>query len=279
MLLIADSGSTKTEWRFFDTEGIVQSVTSKGLNPLFFTENTYLEEIRNSVPKEWLTTVTHLWFYCAGCGTKNVQVQTREWLSKAFKNAETEVESDLLAAARVTCGSTRGIVAILGTGSNSAYYDGSNIVEHIRPLGYILGDEGSGTALGKSLLRKLLRDELSSQLSKSIYSELGLSYEEIIEHVYRSEFPNRFIASCTRLLHTHKDNAEIQGLINDALDEFVLLLSKYSNAKELTFNFVGSIAFYFETNLKEVISKRGYTLGMIVQSPADLLVLYHLNNL
>mgnify|MGYP002713017769 CR=1 FL=1 len=279
MLLLADSGSTKTEWRLFNADGVIQSITSKGLNPLFFTEESFLGELKNSIQEKWIEEVTKLWFYGAGCGTTNVKLQTSEWLARVFKKAAIEVDSDLLGAARASCGSEQGIVAILGTGSNSALYDGAKLVEHIKPLGYILGDEGSGTALGKSLLKKLLREEFSPQLSKLLYTELGLSYEEVIQQVYRSEFPNRFIASCTRLLHAHMDDGEIQRLINNELDNFVFLLSKYSKSNELTLNFVGSIAYYFESNLKEVVSKRGLTLGNIVKNPADQLVSFHKKNL
>ena len=183
MWLIADSGSTKTEWRLFDAGGIHEKASTRGLNPLFFNKDKFIEVIKKELPSSWFSNVSNVWFYSAGTATPKVKKSTAEWLKSIFTNCEIKVESDLLAAARATCGSDKGIIAILGTGSNSALYNGHAIIEHIKPLGYILGDEGSGVALGKSLLRKLLRNEFSEQLSQSICTDLGLSYEDIIEHV------------------------------------------------------------------------------------------------
>lgn len=278
MWLVADSGSTKTEWRLFNKNGVQEKASSKGLNPIFLNKTSFENAVKESLPESWFAMVSKLWFYAAGVDTENMKSEAAKWLQSVFTKAEVWVESDLLAAAKAGCGSEEGIVAILGTGSNSALYNGSSIVEHIRPLGYILGDEGSGTALGKALLRHLLRDEFSKELSESLYAELGMSYDEILEHVYRSEWPNRFIASCTRVLHSHKSEKEISELINKVLEEFVNLLGRYSNASRLPINFVGSISCYFEENLSDIIKIKGLNMGKVIQSPAEELVKYHIKN-
>ena len=276
MWLIADSGSTKTEWRLFDSKGIIDSKITKGLNPLFLSQTSFTQEIIDQLPELWLTKVTKLWFYSAGCGSDKVKNQTKDWLQAVFINGIIEVESDLIAAARATCGRNKGVVAILGTGSNSAYYDGAIILQHIKPLGFILGDEGSGTALGKALLKTLLRNQFPDALSKSIYKELGLNYDEFIQHVYHSEWPNRFIASCTRVLHSHKTEPIINKLINHEFEQFVSLLKSYPVELNSAISFVGSVACFFKPNLKEVLENNGLTLGTVIQSPINGLQEYHL---
>lgn len=278
MWLIADSGSTKTEWRLFDSNGIIDSKITKGLNPLFLSKSSFTDEVANQLPELWFAKVTKLWFYSAGCGSEDINKQTEEWLASVFTNAKIEVESDLIAAARATCGSKKGVFAILGTGSNSAYYDGATIIDHIKPLGYILGDEGSGVALGKALLKKLLRNQFPADLSESIYKELGLNYAEFINNVYHSEWPNRFIASCTRVLHSHKNEPIINSLINYEFEQFVMLLKSYPIDENSIIHFVGSVAHFFESNLKEVLENNGLILGYVLQSPINGLQEYHLGN-
>ena len=278
MWLVAESGSTKTEWRLFDRNGVREKASTQGLNPLFLTKDSFSKIIKDGLPKYWNSQVDKLWVYIAGVDTHRVKAETLNWLKSVFLNAEIYVESDLLAAAHAACGSSEGIVAILGTGSNSSLYNGSKIIEHIKPLGYILGDEGSGTALGKTLLRKFLRNQFSDELTESLAGELGLSYDEIIDHVYRSKWPNRFIASCTRCLHSHKDNNEIKKLIYSEFDAFIKVLITYSNARQYPINFVGSVAYYFSSNLHEVVDKNDLQMGTILQTPIEELVTYHIEN-
>ena len=276
MWLVADSGSTKTTWVLFNSDGVIEEITSSGLNPLFLSESEFKEKLIETIPADWVVVVEKLWFYGAGCGTVDEQLKTTQWLKSTFIKAAIEVDSDLLAAARATCGVKAGIVAILGTGSNSCFYDGKIIVDHIKPLGFILGDEGSGAALGKSLVRKLLRNQLSPQLTTAIHQDLGMSYEELIQKIYRSEWPNRFLASCSKALHTYKGDPEIAGLITSEFDQFTELLETYNSIGNV--NFIGSIAFYFKPFLESSLAKRGLKLGVVIKTPADGLVNYHLTN-
>ncbi|MCF6352229.1 MAG: hypothetical protein L3J06_04385 [Cyclobacteriaceae bacterium] len=274
MRLIADSGSTKTEWILFDSTRQMQTVTTAGLNPLYLSEAAFIAELEHSILADWATEVTQVWFYGAGCGTIEVKNKTQAWLSGIFINAKIEVESDLLGAARATCRTSEGIAAILGTGSNSCYYDGKNIKMHIKPLGFILGDEGSGAALGKALLKKLLRDEFSPNLSKLIYKKIGLDYHEIISKVYKEEWPNRFIASCAKALFLYKEEAEIEKILRKEFDTFALLIKKYGST--LKVNLIGSIGFYFKDFIKASLQKQGLETGLVLKSPTEALVGYHL---
>lgn len=276
MWLIADSGSTKTEWFLFNSEEKRHLLISSGLNPLFLSESEFKDILVESVPKNWIDKVTKLWFYGAGCGTDRIKDETASWLKTIFWKAEIQVDSDLIASARATCGTGKGIVAILGTGSNSCYYNGQNIVNQVKPLGFILGDEGSGAALGKSLLKKLLRNQLPSHLSESIFKDLGMDYDKIVGRVYNSEWPNRFIASCARILHTYLEYPEIKALIINEFDQFVSILSSYKPQSKV--HFVGSVAFYFKSYLEESLHKNGLTIGMVLESPAERLIDYHLKN-
>lgn len=275
MWLIADSGSTKTEWVLFDSIE-KKKLLSSGLNPLFLSGSDFKARLRESIPEDWVKEVTKLWFYGAGCGTKIVKESTTRWLASIFTKAEIQVESDLIAAARATYGTDKGIVAILGTGSNSCYYDGQRIVNQVKPLGFILGDEGSGTALGKALLTKLLRNQFSPKLLKAIYDDMGMNYDEIIKRVYKSDWPNRFIASCSRILYTHKKEIEIDAIIRREFDRFGKILTSYGIVSKV--NVVGSVGYFFKLQLEEVLKENGLEVGIVIASPADGLVNYHLKN-
>jgi len=276
MWLVADSGSTKTDWILFNSTGQMQTVTTAGLNPLYLSKTAFIAELEHSILADWATEVTQVWFYGAGCGTNEAINKTQVWLSAIFINAKIEVESDLLGAARATCEANEGIVAILGTGSNSCYYDGKDIKEHIKPLGFILGDEGSGAALGKALLKKLLRDEFSSSLSKLIYKEIGLDYHKIISKVYKEEWPNRFIASCAKALFLYKEEAEIEKILTKEFDTFALLIKKYGST--LKVNLIGSVGFYFKDFIATSLQDQGLEIGLVLKSPTEALVGYHLQN-
>ncbi len=276
MWLIADSGSTKTEWILFDSTGQMQTVTTAGLNPLYLSETAFIAELEDPILVDWASQVTRVWFYGAGCGDTKINYTTANWLKSFFVKAHVNVASDLLGAARATCGTSKGIVAILGTGSNSCYYDGKGIKMHIKPLGFILGDEGSGAALGKALLKKLLRDEFSSNLSKLIYKEIGLDYHKIISKVYKEEWPNRFIASCAKALFLYKEEAEIEKVLRKEFDTFTLLIKKYEST--LKINLIGSIGFYFKDFIATSLQDQGLEIGKVLKSPTEALVGYHLQN-
>ncbi len=276
MWLVADSGSTKTEWILFDEGGIKKQAYSDGLNPLFLSKEEFTAKIVERIPPDWETGVTKLWFYGAGCGTELMQTQTHSWLASLFTQAIIAVESDMLAAARATCGSNEGLVAILGTGSNSCFFDGNIIKEQIKPLGFILGDEGSGAALGKALLLRLLRGQLTPKLSEIIYHDIGLNYDGIINKVYHSQWPNRFLASCAKVLYNHKSEQEVAEIITTEFDGFSNVLKKYEI--KLPVHIIGSVGYFFEKEIRASLLKHQLESGKIIKNPAKALVNYHLEN-
>jgi len=274
MWLVADSGSTKTEWILFDASGEREQFFTAGLNPVFLSKEEFSSEILTYIPSSRRLEVTKLWFYGAGCGSKEVKDKTQLWLTDIFENSLIAVDSDLLAAARAACGTNKGLVAILGTGSNSCYYDGEEIKTQIKPLGFILGDEGSGAALGKVLLQKLLRGELPSDLSKSIFEEIGLNHDEIIANVYQSKQPNRFLASCAKVLYNNKLDKEVAQIITSEFDAFANVLNKYEIKWPV--HIIGSVGYYFEEEIRSSLLKHQLESGKIIKSPTKALVKYHL---
>lgn len=280
MWLVADSGSTKTEWVLFDSKER-EKLFTVGLNPLFLSHEEFHDVLRKSIPKDWILKVTKLWFYGAGCGSSEINKKVSRWLGSVFTKATIEVETDLMAAARSTCQTDKGIVAIVGTGSNSCYFDGKKIIQQVNPLGYILGDEGSGAALGKRLLKKLLRDQFSAELNSAIYKEIGMDYNEIIKRVYKSkefelEQPNRFIASFAKIINKLVEEPEMATIVLEEFDQLSQLLTNYHPQTKV--NVVGSVGYNFKFQLADALKKNGLELSKVVASPGDGLVNFHLNN-
>ncbi|MDH8702254.1 N-acetylglucosamine kinase-like BadF-type ATPase [Dysgonomonadaceae bacterium PH5-43] len=272
-ILIADSGSSKTSWAISNTEGVKHCKT-KGINPFFMNESEilYLLENEYSLEKE---NITEIHFYGAGCTIEKSHIVTRS-LSKFFNTNNVSVKSDLLGVARSVCGNKEGIACILGTGSNSCYYDGEDIANNVSPLGYILGDEGSGAVLGKKLIADILKNQLPNHIRDAFFCKYKLSSANIIDKVYRQPLPNRFLASFAPFLYEYKSEETIKNIIENSFDGFVVRnLYQYPQSKELPVHFVGSIAYYFEDNLKRVLSKHSLSAGNIIKEPIDGLVSHH----
>lgn len=279
MKLIADSGSTKTDW-VFTTEGKrVHKIQTQGINP--FYQNT--EEITQILTEELLPKLDSqkpksLFFYGAGCSFPEKQ----KIIATAFQNSwgkeiNLELNSDLVAAARALLGKQEGIACILGTGSNSCHWDGEKVVKNVPPLGYILGDEGSGAVLGKLLISDLLKNQLSEHLVHKFYSRYKVTYEELMAKVYKLPFPNRSLAQFTYFLHENIAEPEIETLVRNAFTAFTKRnLNQYP--KHLPVHFVGSVAFTFNKILKAVLTAEGCTTGSILKSPIEALEHYHISN-
>jgi len=273
MILVADSGSTKTAWRLIKSSGTVSEIETTGLNPLFNSKDIFSEIIANMNDAQWeLDKVNQVYFYGAGITDDSQKSKVNEWLQSAFKNAKISTESDLLGAARGAFSTTPGVVGILGTGSNSGYYDGESITKHISPLGYVLGDEGSGNALGKRLIKMYLRNELPDNLSeelRSFYPDNG----ELLKNIYRSDQPAKLLASFVPFIHLKKENSVIDNLIRSEFEQYLNIIKDYNN--HARFALIGSVAFHFQTILREVVENCGLSLTKIIKSPIDDLVLYH----
>ena len=278
MILVADSGSTKTDWRLVTPDDVL-SYSTIGFNPYHVVISQVLDELNKSALIEVSKLVTQVNFYGAGCSSVEKSDLIKNALLQFFRNAKVEVNHDLLAAARATCGKNKGMTAILGTGSNSCLFDGENIIDNIPALGYILGDEGSGVDMGKTLIKKYLNKELSNNLSEKLTEEYSLSLNTILNAVYKDPLPNRYLAQFTQFIKKHEAEPEMDEIVKNCFQHFFeVTICKYDNYKNYQLNIVGSIATVFSKQLKEVALHNEVEIGKTVKSPIDELVLFHTGN-
>lgn len=278
MILIADSGSTKTDWRLVSKNGETLSYETIGFNPYFITSASVLNELASSRLTEIKKEVTQVFFYGAGCSTEQNCKAIFNPLSTFFNNARVEVEHDMLAAARATCGKEKGMVAILGTGSNSCLYNGNTIVENVAALGFILGDYGSGADIGKTFIKAFLGKELPTEVEADFNKQYRLSTSDVLDAVYKQALPNRFLAGFSLFVYNHINNKEIQKMIETRFELFFEKnICKYSNYESATLHLVGSIAFIYQDVFKKTAEKYNVSIGHIIKHPIEALVKYHLH--
>lgn len=278
MYLIADGGATKTDWALVENHQIVTRINTLGMNPFQASEEIIEGILRNELMPQIPANATDLdiYFYGAGC-TPEKCITMEALLRKVIPNTRNvEVYSDLMGSARALCGHKPGIACITGTGSNSCYYDGNGIAENTPSLGYIIGDEGSGARLGKLFVADLLKGRLSEATTKAFNEEVGLTKADFLEKIYKQPMPSRFLASMVPFITKHKDeDADLRKL---AVDNFRAFFSRcivpYKHP-ELKVNFIGGLAFSYETELKEAAAAEGFTVGDIVRGPMEGLLKYH----
>ena len=277
MILIADCGSTKIDWCVLNGKEVKARIFTCGMNALMMTQ----EEMSNNIENELFPHVKdfdidEVYYYGAGCLAEDICSNVRGAIRAHIPAKTIEVHSDLLASARALCGNEPGIACILGTGSNSCYYDGKEIVDNVSPLGYILGDEGSGAVLGKLLVGDVLKKQLPEPLCEKFLKEYDLDRLEIIRRVYREPFANRFLASLSPFLDKNIEEPAVHRLVLNAFKAFfVRNITNYKNYKSLKVNFVGSIAMYYRSVLEEAAASVDCTIGTIIKSPMEGLILYH----
>ena len=276
MILIADSGSTKTDWALQSASGSWERFHTQGINPFHQDRAVIAGILRQELlsklnPDE----VSCVYFYGSGVRPELEPVMTA-LLQEAFPQAgQVEAHSDLLGAARGLCGYNYGIASILGTGANSCLYSGKAIIQNTPALGYILGDEGSGGVLGKHFLHELYKGVLSDNIRKEFEREYGLNMADVIQRVYREPMPNRFLASLAPFIHRHlSDEAVKQIVVNNFRDFFRYNIRPYG-LTAMPVSCVGSIAWHFRDQLAEAAEAEGFRLGKILQSPIEGLIEYH----
>lgn len=281
MKLIIDSGSTKSDWCFQNRGEIVLCVTSQGINPFHQNRDVICSiidaELIPNIEIIDIKDVKDVYFYGAGCATEAVCNEVKEILSSYFPEASISVASDMLGAARALCGHKDGIACVLGTGSNSCVYDGNVIVDQIPSLGYILGDEGSSSALGKRLLSDCLKRQLSESVRNDFFERYNLSMDIILENIYRKPMPNRYIANFTPFLFEKKHIPEIHDLLINCFTDFFKRNVLNYHRPWLPVNFVGSIASNFSDELIETAESLGMKTGIFLKSPIEGLVRYNCN--
>lgn len=279
MKLIAESGSTRTEWALVEDNHLVQSVFTEGLNPFFQSRREISRSVRLGLPEAFFKKkLEQVYFYGAGCSSYEKKNIVGASLVAQFKTP-IQVESDLLAAARGLFKCEPGIACILGTGSNSCFYDGKIIVKNIRAAGYILGDEGSGAVLGKLFLSDVLKGLAPKQIAADFYDKFRISPNDVMDSVYNHPFPNRFLATLSYFLADYLDNDYVYNLlINNLRSFFVRNVCQY-DYKNYPIRFVGSLAHSYSTQLRDVAHEFGVEIDVIEETPMAGLIEFHSLNI
>ncbi|MBR6433860.1 MAG: ATPase [Bacteroides sp.] len=278
MILIADSGSTKTDWCVVENGELLQQIFTKGTNPFFQSEEEISNEIATTLlPRLKSDEPDAVYFYGAGCGFPDKIATMRRAIAQHLKvKGEIEVNTDMLAAARGLCGHTPGIACIMGTGSNSCYYNGQDIVANVSPLGFILGDEGSGACLGKLLVGNLLKNQMTPGLKEKFLKQFDLTPADIIDRVYRQPFPNRFLASLSPFLAQNMDEPCVHNLVLNSFKAFLKRnVMQYDGYQHEKVHFIGSVAFHYKEVLIKAAYETGIQVGNIIKSPMEGLIKYH----
>ncbi|HVK97764.1 MAG TPA: hypothetical protein VM368_08100 [Flavisolibacter sp.] len=280
-ILIADSGATKAEW-YYLFNGTGKTFFTQGISPYFLSTEGIAEIVENELAKKIKNQdLDAIYFYGTGCANANNAKSVKKALSKVFPSAKKiDVQTDLMAAARAVCGNEKGIACILGTGSNSCYYNGKKIVKNSPGLGYVLGDEGSGAYLGKKVIQYYLYNTFDEDLRSRFDAKFVTTTSEILDNVYKKPLPNRYLATYTLFLAENRGHYMIENIIEDGLNDFFFHhLCKYGEVWKYPVNFVGSVANGFKDVIKELCASYEFELGTILKNPMQGLVKYHKSQL
>lgn len=281
MILIAESGSTKCDWLFYQGNQCVFETSTAGFNPYFHSEEWMVEQMQlNPQLVEVAQRVSSIYFFGAGCSAPNLKNQVSRSLSKLFTNAEIEVDHDLTAAAYATYQGEPCLSCILGTGSNACFFDGNEVYEEMPSLAFILGDEGSGAYFGKKLLAAYFYKQLPDEISEDLRSEYpGISVEEIVEKIYQNKHANVYLASFMPFIHRWKSTELVQKWLKEGFQHFLdNQVLCYEGVRDMPIHFVGSVAKFFESELEVTLEKNGLQLGQIVKQPAHALASFVLKH-
>ena len=278
MIIIADGGSTKTNWCLLNEEGHKIYFNTEGYNPYFSNTEYIVDSLKKNMPLDIsYEKVQQVHYYGAGVHNAEKAEIVKKALEVQFPQAKVSVGHDLLAAARALLGNQKGFAAILGTGTNTCIYDGEDIALNIDSLAYILGDEGSGCYIGKKLIADYIRGYMPEEVREVFDSTYQITPDEIMDQVYTKPLPNRFLASFSKFVYDNPVNMEYSRNIvkSSFIDFFENLVVHYPNYQDYTFNCIGSVAYNFRNVLEELAQKYGMQVGRIIRSPIDDLVKYH----
>ena len=279
MILIFDCGSTKTKAALIRCVNSDPEIIelSKGVNALSMADGSLKNLIGecDTLVRD-AEHINETYYYGAGCATGEACERVRKELSSLFRFSRIEVASDMLGAARAACGNSPGIVGILGTGSNSCLYDGKNIIDNVSPLGYILGDEGSGAVLGRQFLGRMLKGQFCDDVLKEFNEAYSLNIPDIITKIYRESRPNTFLASFAPFILQCCRHKDVNNFVIEEFRRYIRFnLLKYSGFRVTPVNFIGSVAMNFHKQLSEAMHAEGGIMGKIIQSPISALTAYH----
>lgn len=277
-VLIADSGSTKTDWILLKGSTVIKEIKTIGFNPYFQTRDQISLEILNHLKpelQEYLHEIHEIHYYGTGCSTPENCKQIEDCLSLTLDTPKINVSHDLLAAARALCMHEWGIASILGTGSNSCLYDGKNIIENVPSTGYLWSDYGGGSQIGKFFIRDYFEERLPPELSKAFEDE-GYNREIILNNVYKKSVPGKYLASVSHFMSKHLDHPFVKKVLVECFDSFfVQQVNKYTNSRKYKVHTVGSIGFFYRDIIAKVAEKHGYQIGNVIKSPIDGLIKFH----
>lgn len=279
-ILIADSGSTKTDWILLHNNEIVKRAFTIGFNPYFQNKdqisNAIYAQLLPHIAEE-LNSINKIYYYGAGCSNEDNCAIVKQGISSIIKVKDIYISHDLLAASRALCLNKPGIAGILGTGSNSCLYDGVKVIENVPSVGFMWGDHGSGASIGNKFLTNYFNGRLPQEIARAFEQE-GYHREEILNNVYKKQMPSKYLASLSIFISKHTNNLFIQNMLVESFEEFFTYqISKYTNSKNFPINTVGSVGFIYKEFLEMAAKNKGYTLGTIIKSPLEGLVNYHQN--
>ncbi len=277
MILIADSGGTKTDWRLLHKDATISQFKSSGFNPYLHKKEVLEQILENEILPQISSPIQEVYFYGAGISSENNIHTTTQTIKSKIPGAAIQVSNDLLAAARALCLDQPGITCILGTGANSCLYDGKEIIQNAVSLGYILGDEGSGADLGKTFVAAWLREEAPEKIAARFNKRFELDRDIILSKVYQEPAPSAYLASFGKFIFQQLDDPWIYKMGYDRFNLFFEKnVMKYPEPEKHMIHFTGSIAFYFGNLIRQVAQDKGLRVGNILESPIAGLTLYHM---
>ena len=279
MIIIADGGSTKTNWCLVTEEGKKVYFNTEGYNPYFSSTEYIIQSLNESLPTDLdKNEITEVNYYGAGCSTADMRMVVEVAMKAVFTKSKVNIGHDLMAAARALLGNKEGFAAILGTGTNTCIYDGKDIVNNIDSGAYILGDEGSGCYIGKKLLTDYLRGYMPEPVRNLFWETFKLTPDDINEQVYTQPRANRFCASFSKFVYDNNVHIEYsRNLVRTSFEDFFRnLVTHYPDYQKYSFNCIGSVGYNFRNVLEEVVTENGMVVGNIIRSPIDNLVKFHL---
>lgn len=277
MILIADSGTTKTDWRLLSPDGSSTAISTEGVNPVFQSEEAIDKVFENALkPQLGNAKIEKIFFYGAGLSASNEATKAIEKsFEKSFPKVRLQLFTDKLGAARALCSNAAGIACIMGTGSNACFFDGEKIIDENVGGGFILGDEGGAVNLGKKLLSDFIRDLLPPEIKTELVRRFNLDYFSIIDSVYKRPMPNRFLASFSKFIYEFRQTPHIANLIESAFDAFISRNILRYDISKYPLNAVGSVAFFYSDFLENAALKRGVKIGKILKAPIEELAQFH----
>jgi N-acetylglucosamine kinase-like BadF-type ATPase len=280
MILLADSGSTKTEWKIIRDGKPEDSYFSAGINPYFLPGDDIYLLLKNELKGLSGYAFDKIYFYGTGCNSESKNNIVRDAISRFFSSENIFIGTDLLGAARSLCQNDRGIACIMGTGSNSCYYDGRSVAANLSPLGYILGDEGGGAVLGRKLVSAVLKKQVPAEVADLFFDTYRITPAEILEKVYMKPFPNRFLGQFARFISANIHIKELHEIVITSFDEFIKRnILQYPESAILPVHFTGSISFHFRPFLEQLLKSHDLSPGKFTLSPMADLISYHIINL